>query len=75
MLAAWIGGVRADTNSCRHAFGENDGTIRVELKRRRSRAESRAADHGGAGDGLKITRQLAAALEVKLTSPLAKTGP
>jgi two-component sensor histidine kinase len=57
------------TNSCRHAFGDKDGTIRVELKTRGPRAECRITDNGTgseivqSGRGTKIVQQLALALD------------
>ena len=57
------------TNSCRHAFGDKGGSIRVELKKRGSRAECSVADDGTnselvrSGHGTKIVQQLALALD------------
>jgi two-component sensor histidine kinase len=57
------------TNSCRHAFGDRDGLIRVELKTRGLRAECRITDNGKgsemvqSGNGTKIVQQLALALD------------
>ena len=68
------------TNSYRHAFGEHGGTIRVELKRRGSRAECRVADDGGSSDrvrsgrGLNIVRQLVAALGGEIDLAFGKEG-
>jgi two-component sensor histidine kinase len=56
------------TNSYRHAFGDDGGTICVELKRRGNIAECRVTDDGSSSDivrsghGLSIVRQLAGAL-------------
>ena len=56
------------TNSYRHAFGDNGGTICVELKRRGNIAECRVTDDGSSSDivrsghGLSIVRQLAGTL-------------
>jgi two-component sensor histidine kinase len=56
------------TNSCRHAFTENGGSIRIELKKRGSSAECRITDDGSSseivrsGHGLTIVQQLAIAL-------------
>jgi two-component sensor histidine kinase len=56
------------TNSCRHAFTESGGTIRIELKKRGSSAECRITDDGSSSEvvrsshGLKIVQQLALAL-------------
>jgi two-component sensor histidine kinase len=56
------------TNSCKHAFTEKGGTIRIELRKRGSFAECRVTDDGSSseivrsGRGLKIVRQLALAL-------------
>jgi two-component sensor histidine kinase len=57
------------TNSCRHAFYDRDGIIRVELETRGPRAECRITDNGTSseivqpGRGIKIVRQLALALD------------
>jgi two-component sensor histidine kinase len=56
------------TNSCKHAFTEKGGSIRIELKMRGTDAECRVTDDGSSseivrsGHGLKIVRQLALAL-------------
>jgi two-component sensor histidine kinase len=56
------------TNSYRHAFGDDGGTICVELKRRGNIAECRVTDDGSSSDivrsghGLSIVRQLAGTL-------------
>jgi two-component sensor histidine kinase len=56
------------TNSCKHAFTEKGGSIRIELKMRGPYAECRVTDDGSSSDivrsghGLKIVRQLALAL-------------
>jgi two-component sensor histidine kinase len=56
------------TNSCRHAFTEKGGTIRIELRKRGPYAECRVTDDGSSlkivrsGHGLKIVQQLALAL-------------
>ena len=68
------------TNSYRHAFGESGGTIRVELKKRSSRAECRVADDGRcsgpvrSGHGLTIIRQLADALDGEIDLAFDKDG-
>ncbi|WP_375787005.1 sensor histidine kinase [Bradyrhizobium sp. Pha-3] len=57
------------TNSYRHAFGDEGGTIRVELKRCGHLAECRVTDDGSSSDivrsghGLNIVRQLARTLD------------
>lgn len=57
------------TNSCRHAFGDKGGVIRIELKKRGLRAECRISDNGTSsklaqsGHGTKIVQQLAQALD------------
>jgi two-component sensor histidine kinase len=57
------------TNSCRHAFTEIGGSIRIELKKRGSSAECRITDDGSSSDivrsghGLKIVKHLAIALD------------
>ncbi len=56
------------TNSCKHAFTEKGGSIRIELRKRGPYAECRVTDDGSSseivrsGHGLKIVRQLALAL-------------
>lgn len=53
------------TNSCRHAFAEGGGSIRVEFEKRGRRVECRVTDNGSGaenirpGQGLKIIQNLA----------------
>jgi two-component sensor histidine kinase len=68
------------TNSCRHAFGDKGGSIRVELIKQGSCAVCRVTDDGTSseivrtGHGLKIVQQLALALDGEIDLRLGRDG-
>jgi two-component sensor histidine kinase len=68
------------TNSCRHAFTENGGTITVEFERRGGRVECSVSDEGSAkenirpGLGLTIIQRLAEGLHGEISVRLGKAG-
>ena len=68
------------TNSCRHAFAESGGSIRVEFEGRDCWVECRVADDGSAqgnvrpGHGLKIIQQLVEGLNGEISQRFGKKG-
>jgi two-component sensor histidine kinase len=68
------------TNSCRHAFADEGGSIKVEFERRGCCVECRVADDGSAqenvkpGQGLKIIRHLTEGLNGEINQQFGKKG-
>jgi two-component sensor histidine kinase len=68
------------TNSYRHAFGDDGGTIRVELKKLGYFAECRVTDDGSSSDivrpghGINIVRQLADTLDGEIDLRFGQDG-
>jgi two-component sensor histidine kinase len=68
------------TNACRHAFANEGGAIRVELKRRGANVECRVADDGSGPDnirpgrGLGIIEQLARGLNGRINQRFGAKG-
>jgi two-component sensor histidine kinase len=68
------------TNSCRHAFAEGGGSIRIEFEKRGRRVECRVTDNGSCaknirpGQGLKIIENLAHGLNGKVNQRFGDKG-
>jgi two-component sensor histidine kinase len=68
------------TNSCRHAFAEGGGAIRVEFEKRGRRVECRVTDNGSCaanirpGQGLKIIQDLAHGLNGEVEQRFGANG-
>lgn len=68
------------TNSCRHAFAEAGGSIKVEFEKTGCRIECRVTDDGSAprsicpGQGLKIVQGLAHGLHGEISHRFGETG-
>ena len=66
------------TNAARHAFGNGNGQVRIELSRAGKRVECRVVDNGSApihiqrGRGLKIVDELVKGLDGRLDQSLGK---
>jgi two-component sensor histidine kinase len=68
------------TNAARHAFGNGNGQVRIELSRARKRVECRVVDHRSAptniqrGRGLKIVDELVKGLDGRLDQKFGQRG-
>jgi two-component sensor histidine kinase len=68
------------TNAARHAFGNGNGEIRVEIARARQSVECRVTDNGSApaivqpGRGLRIVDELAKDLDGRIYQKFGHTG-
>jgi two-component sensor histidine kinase len=68
------------TNAARHAFGNGNGEIRVELSRAGSFVECRVVDNGAApakiqrGRGLRIVDELVKGLDGRLEQRFGQSG-